>query len=92
MTSFLYHEHLNYHGGALKYWDVHDDQQWTLVASEALVIKVVEHQPDVVLVVSGLTYHRRTFDLLARLDVPLALMFTESPYGDRRQRLMLEHC
>lgn len=55
------------------------------MAGEALVIQAIDMVPDAVIVVSGLAYHPRAFDMLYRLDVPLFLMLTECPYIDQEQ-------
>jgi len=54
------------------------------------VCEVVERVPDVILNVTGLGLHRRAYDLVGRLGVPMVLLLTESPYMDPEQRVIAE--
>jgi len=97
---YNFHDWLEYHEGALNYWSQanphfsYDGKEVfnirSLLASEYLVIKVIEFQPDVILIVHGLLIHPRTYDMLNKLDFPKAVILTECPYIDDRQKRMLE--
>ena len=100
VCPYNFHDWLEYHEGALNYWSQanphfsYDDKEVfnirSLLASEYLVIKVIEFQPDVILIVHGLLIHPRTYDLLNKLDFPKVAILTECPYVDDRQKRMLE--
>lgn len=97
---YRFHDWLEYHEGALNYWaqtNPHfnfDGKEVfnirSLLASEYLVIKAIEFQPDVILIIHGLLIHPHTYDMLNRLDFPKAVILTECPYIDDRQKRMLE--
>jgi len=53
-----------------------------LMASERVIVAAAGFVPEVVLVVSGTMLHRRVYDLLAQLCLPVAVLLTESPYED----------
>ncbi len=101
VAPFNFHDYLDYHAGALAYWrrvnpnfDLDDDQvmeYWIRWSSEALIIHIVEEAPDLILIVSGLTLHKHTYRLMDRFNLPKAVIFTESPYIDRRQATILTH-
>ncbi len=59
-------------------------------ASEELVCRALRIQPDVVLIVSGMFLHPDVFVLLRRAGLKTALLMTESPYDDERQKRILE--
>lgn len=92
---YYFHDYLDYHAGALAYWQEHNpdfqasDRLCGLLASEPLIVHVVEHQPDVILIVSGLSLHPRAYELLKRMDIPVAMILTECPYIDEAQMRML---
>jgi spore maturation protein CgeB len=56
-----------------------------LAASEHAVIEAVDFVPDVVLIVNGFALHRRAYDLIDKLCLPIVLILTESPYLDGEQ-------
>jgi spore maturation protein CgeB len=53
-----------------------------IMASESIILEAVEFVPDVVLMVHGMQLHRRAYDLLNRLRLPVVMLLTESPYLD----------
>jgi spore maturation protein CgeB len=55
------------------------------MASESIILEAVDFVPDVVLIVNGMNLHRRAFDLLKRLRLPVIMLLTESPYLDEWQ-------
>jgi spore maturation protein CgeB len=55
------------------------------MASETIFNEAIYHNADFVLVVSGLSVHPVFLWLLRRLDIPTAVIFTESPYDDLAQ-------
>jgi len=60
----------------------------TMWASKMSIIDMIEFLPDVVLVITGLAWHKRAYMLAHCLDVPVAVLFTESPYMDDQQALI----
>ena len=60
----------------------------SLLASEGIILEAVEFVPDVVLVVNGLQLHRKAYDYLRRLSLPVVLLLTESPYLDADQAVV----
>jgi len=53
-----------------------------VLASERVVISILDMQPDVILNVMGVALHRRAYIHAAMLGVPMAVILTESPYMD----------
>lgn len=58
-------------------------------AGESLVARALRVMPDVVLVVSAMYVHPDVFVLMRRAGIPVAVIFTESPYDDERQVRLL---
>lgn len=60
-------------------------------AGQELVTRALRLMPDVILVVSGMYLHPDILVLLRRTDLKgrVAVLFTESPYDDERQDLLL---
>jgi spore maturation protein CgeB len=91
VKTFEYHQYLNFYDRALEYWSERNAEYTRLLddhvrfAAERVVIAAVEFVPEVVLIVAGGALHRRAYDLLNRLDLPLVLLLTESPYIDEMQ-------
>ena len=67
-----------------------ENEQWQAAASKQLIIQAVYDQPDIVLMVSGMQYHPIAFRLLHKLNIPVVLILTESPYMDSRQAVILD--
>lgn len=88
VSTFDYHTRLAFYKDALQYWgDANPNYQQKkadalVMASEHLAVEAVDFVPDVVLIVCGMALHRRAYDLLYRLNIPMALLLTESPYSD----------
>lgn len=53
-----------------------------VLASERVVISILDMQPDVIVNVMGVALHRRAYVHAAMLGVPMAVILTESPYMD----------
>lgn len=91
VSTFDYHTRLNFYKDALDYWSntnpgyTQQKSDALVMASETLALEAVDFVPDVVLIVCGLALHRRAYDLLHRLNIPMALLLTESPYSDPMQ-------
>lgn len=91
VTVYDYHNALAFYQEALRHWQARTptfeppDGAALVLASEHAVIEAVDCVPDVVLIVNGMALHRRAFELLHRLGLPLALLLTESPYLDEAQ-------
>ena len=94
--GYPYHKWLNFYGEVLLHWEsLHEQYQVdrndvVLHSSLHLVIAAVEFVPDVVIIVSGSALHKHAYDLLARMNLPLVLLLTESPYEDDMQAQILE--
>jgi spore maturation protein CgeB len=93
VRAFCYHDQLAFYSEALRHWmkvnpnfELRNPTEANLIlASEQAVIEAVDFVPDVVLIVNGFALHRRAYDLLHWLRLPLALILTESPYLDEEQ-------
>lgn len=93
VRAFNYHNQLAFYSEALRHWlrvnpefRVNDPGEAALLlASEQVIFEAIDLVPDVVLIVSGFALHRRAYDLLDSLGLPLALILTESPYLDEEQ-------
>lgn len=89
--GYNYHQYLHFYFESLAHWEtVNVDYERRLedapfYASQHLVPAVIDFMPHVVLVVSGSALHKRAYDLLRRLSVPVVLLLTESPYEDETQ-------
>jgi spore maturation protein CgeB len=62
---------------------------WSRWSSEPLIIHVAENAPELILIVSGLTLHVHTYELLSRFNIPRAVIMTECPYIDNTQAEIL---
>jgi spore maturation protein CgeB len=58
-------------------------------AGEELVARALRVMPDLVLIVSGMYLHPDVAVLLKRAGLRTAILFTESPYDDERQKRLL---
>lgn len=90
------------HGGWMRFYDIslglwqqyQPDAELPLnaprvLAAEHVVIEAVDVVPDVILIVTAMGMHRRAFDLMGRLGLPIAVLLTESPYEDSVQTLVM---
>lgn len=62
----------------------------SILASEGLILEAVDFVPDVVLIINGMQLHRKAYDLLKRLSLPVVLILTESPYCDVDQGVIVK--
>lgn len=91
VKAFNYHNAITFYAAALALWgEQNPDLRRSLddvsvMASEHVIINAVDFVPDVVLIICGNALHRRAYDLLHRLCLPIALLLTESPYSDELQ-------
>jgi spore maturation protein CgeB len=89
--GYNYHNSLSFYMGSLDYWEKTNpdfkrmDGDFLILASERLAVEAIDFVPDVVLVVCGMALHRRGYELIDRLALPIFIMFTESPYADETQ-------
>ncbi len=97
VKPYEYHQYLSFYDKALEYWAgetpdferrIDDHNRF---ASERVVIAAVDAAPDVVLIIAGGALHRRAFELLHRLDLPLVLLLTESPYEDKKHGIIISN-
>lgn len=99
VIPFNFHDYLDYHAGAIRFWkrenpnfrpnDAATAEMWTRWSSEPVVIHIVEHAPDLILIISGMTLHAHTYNLMGRFNIPKAVVLTECPYIDKRQAEIL---
>ena len=91
VSTFDYHNRIAFYDAALTYWAEQNPDfkrgsaDALVLASEPIAIEAIDFVPDVVLIVCGLSLHRRAFELLHRLALPMVLLLTESPYADAVQ-------
>lgn len=94
VSTFDYHNQAQFYAQYL-HWlkrykkTVFPDDAAMVLASERVAIEVIDQLPDVVVIVMGLMLHRRAYELVHRLGVPMVLILTESPYMDDRQAPIL---
>jgi len=97
---YYLHDWIEYHQGALNYWravnpdfsysPVEVDKIWQRLSGGLLIESVVEHDPDVIVIIHGLLLHPHTYMLLNRFDIPKVVILTECPYIDGEQKRLLE--
>jgi hypothetical protein len=90
-----YNNILAFYDAALQEWQKRGSYRMSsgdtqMMASERIAIQALDFAPDVALIVSGLSYHPRAFDLLYRLNVPVVVLLTECPYIDAEQITMVK--
>jgi spore maturation protein CgeB len=98
VLAFNYHNQLAFYMEAVKYWMKRNktfrpkdrDEAIMMVASEQVIVEVVDFVPDLILIVSGFALHRRAYDLMAKLCRPMVLILTESPYLDEEQTSIIQ--
>lgn len=56
------------------------------IASEGIIVEALKHRADLVFIVSGMALHPDAVWYLRRVGIPAAVLFTESPYDDGKQR------
>jgi len=94
--AFNYHDQLAFYQESLKFWEKENQNfnphpsMFLVMASERLIIDVIDFVPDVALIISGYCLHRRAFDLIYKLGIPIVLLLTESPYQDESQAIIIE--
>lgn len=96
VRSFNHHGWLSFYDITLAQWQLYAPEQVfpdaaaRVIASEHVVIEAVDFVPDVILIVAAMGLHRRAFELLNHLGVPIIVLLTESPYEDGIQAKVLE--
>jgi spore maturation protein CgeB len=91
VRNFDYHNRMAFYAEALHHFDKINrgfrrrNSDTLIMASESIILEAVEFVPDVVVIVNGMNLHRRAFDLLKQLRLPVVLLLTESPYLDEWQ-------
>jgi spore maturation protein CgeB len=91
VRAFEYHKRLRFYNICLSAWGQQEESlnvppnASQILAAEQVVVEAVDCVPDVVLIVTAMSMHRRAFELLDRLCLPTALLLTESPYEDELQ-------
>ncbi len=93
VRAFNYHTQLAFYDRAIHWWTENNPHHQIenpteavlLLASEQSVLEAVEMVPHAVIVVNGFALHRRAYDLIHQLCLPVILLLTESPYLDPEQ-------
>lgn len=91
--AFNYHEWYMYAKGYINFLAETQDKHFLpdaamLRASMESIVAVVEFVPDLVLVITGMGWHRRAYRAVHMLGIPMATILTESPYMDEMQSRM----
>ncbi len=85
VVDYWYGQRMNYHHRALPE-GIRDNQQiLARQASETILNEALYNDVDLVLVVSGLNVHPIFLWLLKKVEIPAAVILTESPYDDEAQ-------
>ena len=89
LFDFKLHNRFKYHSAALAAAPGGDRSgDMGLLAREAtegIAAFVLRHEPDFVVIVSGMSFHPDGLVYLRKLGVPAVSIFTESPYNDEQQ-------
>ena len=89
IQDYFLNKHFAYHRGALPK-EVKDNQTvLSKMASEGVLNQALYHQSDLVVIISGLNLHPVSLWLLEQVKLPIAVVFTESPYDDENQNRWL---
>jgi spore maturation protein CgeB len=97
VSAYNYHDRLAFYDSALDFFEQTNPQferqpgDVMVLSSEPVAIQAIDFVPDVVLVVCGLSLHKRAYDLLHSLGLPIFLLLTESPYADEVQAELIRH-
>lgn len=79
-----------YHARALPPEIARDQSFVSKNASECIVLEAMYHRADLMIVVSGLNVHPIALWLCGQVDIPVAVILTESPYDDVPQAKWLD--
>jgi len=93
VRSFQYHNYISFYTAAIRACEErgilggYQPEHWEpfLLASERLALHVLDTVPDVVLIIAGGALHKRAHEIIRKLNVPMILLCTESPYQDEFQ-------
>jgi len=94
LGAFAYHSALSFYKDASDIYRANNpdvdmpEGAYIALASERVAVQAAEFKPDVALVVAGLAFGRRGYELLAAMNIPVAIILTESPYLDEIQANM----
>lgn len=91
--AFNYHEWYVYAKGYIDFLAETQGKQFSpdaamLRASMESIVAMVEFVPDLLLIVTGMGWHRRAYRAAHMLGIPMATILTESPYMDETQAVM----
>lgn len=94
VKPYNYHDRIQFYGVAGEAWQQTTGrpmQTMNLVrlASEGAIAEAIEYVPDVVVIISGLVIDRVLLTVFQRLQIPMVLILTESPYSDDQQSALL---
>ena len=93
IADYVLTRRMSYHAAAMEMGGVVSTAETQAMvckqASENVIVEVLYHRADLVLVISGLNFHPIGLWLLDQMRaprIPVAVVFTESPYEDRQQK------
>jgi spore maturation protein CgeB len=96
VTDFRTPRRLVYHGLALANSDrpdlADDIELVSRLACEGIVAEALHRRSDLVVVTAGGGIHPLGLELCNRAGLPVAVVFTESPYEDDQQAVFARHC
>lgn len=61
-------------------------------ASRMIVEDIVDFSPEFVLVISGMGFHPIALEYMQRMSIPVAVIFTESPYNEEHEQHFATRC
>ena len=73
-------------------WESKQVQQISWHASRMLTEDVIDFVPDWVVIISGMGFHPIGLEYMKRLGVPVAVIFTESPYNEEHEKYFADLC
>lgn len=85
LADYVMPSRFAYHARALPPEVARDPSFVSKNASECIAIEAMYHKAELVIVVSGLNVHPIALWLCGQIDVPVAVILTESPYDDKDQ-------
>lgn len=89
MADYLLGQHMMYHQKAIPP-EIFNPQILAHQASETIMNQALYNKVDLVLMISGLGVHPIALWLLSQVNIPVAIVFTESPYEDDQQKKWMD--
>jgi spore maturation protein CgeB len=97
VVAFEYHKYISFYQGAFTHWQQQNPEFRATAAdimksaAERLLVETVAAEPDLLLIVTGLSLPAATFAQVCRMGVPVVVLLTESPYQDAEQLDLLKY-